>query len=97
LYVLDESVIRPSGRKPLSRSSFHSWPSRPVTIVAVWPGWSAATLVSRQNRSRLKRYGTRSGSLRTLLTVKIDPTSSFSGRPPSNGGLKRGSRHVPVH
>ena len=25
------------------------------------------------------------------------PVSSFSGRPPSDGGLKRGSRQVPVH
>ena len=24
------------------------------------------------------------------------PVSAFSGRPPSDGGLKRGSRHVPV-
>src|SRR5437773_8927108 len=31
------------------------------------------------------------------LTVKIVPDSAFSGRPPSAGGLKRGSRHVPVH
>ena len=30
------------------------------------------------------------------LTVKIWPVSAFSGRPPSAGGLKRGSRHVPV-
>src|SRR6185295_7653087 len=29
-------------------------------------------------------------------TVKIVPVSAFSGRPPSAGGLKRGSRHVPV-
>ena len=31
------------------------------------------------------------------LTMKIVPVSAFSGRPPSAGGLKRGSRQVPVH
>src|SRR2546423_971040 len=31
------------------------------------------------------------------LTVKIVPVSAFSGRPPSEGGLKRGSRQLPVH
>ena len=31
------------------------------------------------------------------LTVKIVPVSAFSGRPPSEGGEKRGSRQVPVH
>src|SRR5437764_4216227 len=31
------------------------------------------------------------------LTVKIVPVNAFSGRPPSAGGLNRGSRHVPVH
>jgi hypothetical protein len=31
------------------------------------------------------------------LTVKIVPLRVFSGRPPSEGGEKRGSRHVPVH
>ena len=30
------------------------------------------------------------------LTMKIVPVIPFSGRPPSAGGLKRGSRHVPV-
>ena len=29
-------------------------------------------------------------------TVKMVPVSAFSGRPPSVGGVKRGSRHVPV-
>src|SRR6266550_8761589 len=31
------------------------------------------------------------------LTPKSVPVSAFSGRPPSAGGLKRGSRHEPVH
>ncbi len=30
------------------------------------------------------------------MTVHSWPVSEFSGRPPSAGGLKRGSRHVPV-
>src|SRR4051794_27730066 len=29
--------------------------------------------------------------------LKIVPVRAFSGRPPSAGGLNRGSRHVPVH
>ena len=31
------------------------------------------------------------------LTMNSWPVSEFSGRPPSPGALKRGSRHVPVH
>src|SRR5439155_3474945 len=31
------------------------------------------------------------------LTVHRLPVTAFSGRPPSAGGLNRGSRHVPVH
>src|SRR5207249_4329954 len=31
------------------------------------------------------------------LTIEIVPVSAFSGRPPSDGGLNRGSRQVPVH
>src|SRR3954470_10915898 len=38
-----------------------------------------------------------SASSRQQLTVKIVPVRAFSGRPPSAGGLKRGSRQVPVH
>ena len=30
------------------------------------------------------------------LTVKMVPVKAFSGRPPSFGGLNRGSRQVPV-
>ena len=41
--------------------------------------------------------GTSIESVRVSLTVKIVPVRAFSGRPPSEGGLKRGSRHVPVH
>src|SRR2546426_10497342 len=29
-------------------------------------------------------------------TVYSEPVSALSGRPPSDGGLNRGSRHVPV-
>jgi len=31
------------------------------------------------------------------FTMNSVPLSAFSGRPPSAGGLKRGSRQVPVH
>lgn len=54
-------------------------------------------LVLSQNRSDLNEAGTLIASLRGPLTVKIVPVSAFSGRPPSDGGLKRGSRQVPVH
>src|SRR6185295_6951163 len=54
-------------------------------------------LVLRQNRIRPSSAGTRIEVVAPSLTVKIVPVSAFSGRPPSEGGLKRGSRHVPVH
>ena len=54
-------------------------------------------LVLFQNRSDLNEAGTLIESLRGPLTVKMVPVSAFSGRPPSAGGLKRGSRQVPVH
>ena len=81
----------------MSRSSSHSWPSVPSGIVAVPPTGSEATLVLRQKRSALKAAGIVIASSRYALTVKIVPVNPFSGRPPSAGGLKRGSRHVPVH
>src|SRR5438105_8300238 len=31
------------------------------------------------------------------FAVKMVPVRAFSGRPPSAGGLKRGSRQLPVH
>ena len=36
------------------------------------------------------------GSAAQQLPMKIVPLTAFSGRPPSAGGLKRASRHVPV-
>src|SRR5262249_20069434 len=95
--VVDDRLNKPAGRKPLSRSSSHSWPSTPVGSVATVPGARLATLVLRQKRMRLYSPGTVMPSLRGKLTVKIVPLSAFSGRPPSAGGLKRGSRQVPVH
>ena len=57
-----------------------------------------AMLVLRQMRIWASAYGISMGSFREgPLTMKMVPVSAFSGRPPSDGGLKRGSRHVPVH
>src|SRR3954469_26043503 len=63
------------------------------------PPPAAAMGELRQNRSADASAGT------TMFgncpwqhwAVKMVPVSAFSGRPPSAGGLKRGSRHVPVH
>ena len=87
----------PAGRTPLSRSSSHSVPRTPVGSVALWPAASEAMLVLRQKRILPSAAGTRIASLRMPFTVKIEPLSAFSGRPPSAGGLKRGSRHEPVY
>src|SRR5215471_1242264 len=95
--VVVDMRTTPGGRDPLSRSSSHSAPRTPVGNVAVWPAESDATAVLRQNRIFPSADGTSMGSLRIPFTVKIDPLTAFSGRPPSAGGLKRGSRHVPVH
>ncbi len=51
----------------------------------------------RQNRILPSAAGTVMLVVAPSLTVKIVPVKAFSGRPPSAGGLKRGSRHVPVH
>jgi hypothetical protein len=63
--------------------------------VAVSPGSNAATDVPRHRRSLPSAAGT-SSAADPALTVKIVPVRAFSGRPPSAGGLKRGSRHDPV-
>src|SRR2546430_14725758 len=58
-------------------------------------------LVFRQNRDCASTAGTLID--RSVLsapgpfTMKMVPFRAFSGLPPSAGGLKRGSRHVPVH
>ena len=69
----------------------------PVPNVALPFVGSVATLVLRQNRIFP------SGSETVIvvvgpgaLTENIVPLRAFSGLPPSAGGLKRGSRHVPV-
>src|SRR5664279_162242 len=87
--------MRPGGRNPLSASSSHSYPTVPVPSVAVAPAAWVATEVPRQNRSLPSAAGTRRLTV-PELTLKIVPVSRFSGRPPSAGGLNRGSRQVPV-
>ena len=63
--------------------------------VAVCPAAKLATDVLRHCRSLPCAAGTcmvRS----SLLDMNAVPVSAFSGRPPSAGGLNRGSRQVPV-
>src|SRR5258706_16303357 len=57
---------------------------------------SGATAVLRQKRS-LAKAAEMTGEAEPRLTRKRVPSSAFSGRPPSAGGLKVGSRQVPVH
>src|SRR5437868_5929789 len=87
---------RPLGRAPLSRSSSHSYPTVWSASVAVAPAVWFATAVPRQNRILPSAAGTLSATPQQF-TVKIVPVSPFSGRPPSAGGLNRGSRQLPVH
>src|SRR3954469_12396282 len=54
-----------------------------------------ATRVLRQNRI-LPSADPTTMLMAQQFDVKIVPLSAFSGRPPSAGGLKRGSRQVPV-
>src|SRR4249920_1890341 len=68
----------------------------PAVSVVLLPLASVATRVLRQNGCVEKALVTRIVALGQQLTVKIVPVSAFSGRPPSAGGLKRGSRQVPV-
>ena len=56
-----------------------------------------ATLVFRQNLGLAYDAGTVPMSVVPELTSKSCPVNAFCGRPPSAGGLKRGSIHVPVH
>ena len=53
-------------------------------------------LVFLQKRILPSAWGTVMESLRTSFTRKLVPLNAFSGRPPSAGGLKRESRHMPV-
>src|SRR5688572_15254054 len=86
--------MRPAGRKPLSRSSSHSY----VRTLAARVVDCTPSPVLRQKRSLPSSAGTVicAGGELPSLTVKICPDNAFSGRPPSLGGLNRGSRHVPV-
>src|SRR5947207_2174075 len=96
--MVADNCTRPGGRNPLSASSSHSYPSVPMPgpSVTLAPGASAATGVLRQIRRLLYCEGTLM-SVVPLLTTKNWPVTAFSGRPPSPGGLNRGSRQVPVH
>src|SRR5215210_2549669 len=67
----------------------------PLPSVVVWVAPRAGTLVLRQNRSWPSVPSTVM-SVVQQLTANIVPVSAFSGRPPSPGGLNRGSRQVPV-
>jgi hypothetical protein len=65
--------------------------------VATAPLPSAATLVFRHRRILPSAAGTViEYGVPVSLFMKIVPDSAFSGRPPSAGGEKRGSRQVPV-
>ncbi len=68
----------------------------PFGIVAVPPTGSVATVVLRQNRVLPFAAGTVIAVVLPSLTMNSWPVSEFSGRA-SPGGLKRGSRQVPVH
>ena len=96
LLVVEESGTSPAGRVALSGASSHSYPSVPSLRVAVWPGACEAMLVLRQMRILPSAAGTSIAEV-PELTLNIVPVTAFSGRPPSAGGLKRGSRQVPVH
>src|SRR6266508_3917338 len=89
--------MRPGGRNPLSRSSSHSWPREPGDKEMLPPGAKFATAVLRQKRRVLKAEEMLIVSALGPFTEKRTPATAFSGRPPSPGGLKRGSRQVPVH
>ena len=94
--MVDESRNAPAGRKPLSGSTSHSYPSVPVGSVAVAPAAWVAMVVLRQKRILPSAAGTRIAVVAPALTMNSWPVSAFSGRPPSAGGLKRGSRQLPV-
>src|SRR5262245_4724291 len=89
--------MRLLGRNPLSTSISHSYPSVPFGNVAVAPAARVATEVLRQQRCFPKAAGTVIDVVSPSFTPNIWPFSAFWGRPPSAGGLKRGSAHVPVH
>src|SRR5215470_14556784 len=97
--------INPAGRTPLSRSSSNSYPRTPPantpdpdTLGTSAPPPLAAIDVLRQKRIAAAAAGTvmLGNCAWQHWVVKIVPVRAFSGRPPSAGGLKRGSRPVPV-
>ena len=76
---------------PLVAERADTWPERDATGRPT----GSATAVFRQNRSLLYCAGTVM-SVVPELTMKSCPVSAFCGRPPSAGGLNRGSCQVPV-
>src|SRR5690349_3456737 len=88
--------ISPGGRNPLSRSSFDSYPTVCGASAADEPAGIEASEVWRQNRRPPSVELTVIGRS-VLFDMNRVPLSAFSGLPPSAGGVKRGSRQVPVH
>ena len=98
--VVNDKRVSPAGRKPLSRSSSHSYPRVFAASVATAPGPSVAIAVFLQKRFALISAGTLM-AVEQQFTVKIVPVSAFSGfvvfDPDGPCGLNgRGSRQVPV-
>src|SRR5205085_9779640 len=73
--VVDDRSISPGGREPLSRSSFHSYPSAPAASVAE-PLSRLDTRVLRHNRRPASAAGTWIASF-PLLTMEMVPASAF--------------------
>src|SRR4029077_11701229 len=91
----------PAGRKPLSASTSHSYPRVCAGSVYVVFGASEAAAVFRQKRILPSVAGTLMERVPGLsgpvpFTINMVPIKAFSGFPPSAGGLKPGSRQVPV-
>src|SRR5437764_1318645 len=96
--IVDDRSSRPGGLTPLSMSASHSYPSMAVDNAVVPPAPRVATRVLRQNRSA--EYAFDAVIVEFVVqqfTVKSVPVNAFCGRPPSAGGLNRGSIQVPVH
>ena len=94
--VVVDRRISPGGRKPLSAS-------RPLVAQGSARHRRRGVRSQRGDRGvapetiRPSAAGTTIEVVAPSLTMKSVPVSPFSGRPPSDGRLKRGSRQVPVH
>src|SRR2546425_963007 len=62
----------------------------PFASVPVPLGGNVGMLVLRQNRRRVYSGGTSMTSVGCASTWKMVPVNEFSGRPPSDGGVKAG-------